>query len=322
MDKNEQTYKIDIPIYVTLPQENTDPFPFEIYDISQSNLIDQVKEKIQNFNISQKPLSRNQRNKTSTKNVTNVKCIDIELGDDKAILLQATLFQSNLYDKFVEGSEKTKLKNSDKYGSENNFFLLYPHVFGGDKTKFQWIILLYIDPNKDNANFVSSIKMVLKILNISPVHIKPDEIIDKLTKTAIIPQIAIKLFSFKLADNNVDYELDSYMIENNVTKIKDSKFENVPSKFANIIIKDRSFTESFKRRIVKITTGKQEIKFEQSVIEENSEKISELAEEIFNFSKLVTQEEVEQNVIYEVEFIKSKLQPILENYLKTYNVNK
>jgi len=320
--QEEETYKVHIPIYVTEPKINDDTIKFPNTVNSQINLLNGLIEKLDEHNNSGAILRKGKKDKTTTQHVQKVNYEMVKFGEDDAIMLQITSYKSNLYDRFIENETKTKLKPEDKFGSENFRAVLYPHIFGLSNEISQWVILLYTDPNKENSEVTSSIKMVLrKVLNITPIHIKPEEIITRLTNVKTLPKLSIKFYSFKLEDNEIDYSLDEYVVENFVTTIRESKYESVPLELAKVVLEDKTLLGKFKKRVLRIETGKQEIKLEQNIIDEATSKISETAEEIFNFSTIVTKSQIESNEINDTEFIVSKLQPILENYLNSYNAN-
>lgn len=324
MDKGQEddNYKVHIPIYVTEPKINDDAINFPTTINTQINLINGLVGKLDEHNQSGTILKKDKKNKTATQHVQKVNYELIKFGEDDALMLQITSYKSNLYDRFIESETKTKLNPEDKFGSENFRAVLYPHIFGLSNEISQWVILLYTDPNKENSEVTSSIKMVLrKVLNITPIHIKPEEILSRLTNVKTLPKLSIKFYSFKLDDNDIDYSLDEFVVENYVTTIKESKYEGVPVELAKVVLEDRTLLGKFKKRVLKIETGKQEIKLEQNIIDEAESKISETAEEIFNFSTVVTKSQIESNEINNTDFIVNKLQPILENYLNSYNAN-
>lgn len=57
-----------------------------------------------------------------------------------------------------------KLTKNDKLGSETNFMLIYPIIIGINQEtyQYQWKILLYEDPTKDNNELVAICKTVLE----------------------------------------------------------------------------------------------------------------------------------------------------------------
>lgn len=317
---NDKSYQIKIPIYISDSKVDEDSeLQFRGLLLTQKLLVSNLKSKIQKYNENKVVLTSGKKNKTITKNIEEVSYEQVNFGNDSALLLKITSFNSNLHDGFVEKDTRIKLNKTDKIGSEHYYAIIYPHIFGIEKREYKWIVFVYEDPNKENNDIVSSVKLVLKnVLGIISVNIKLQDFINRLKSLDTTAELSMKFISVNYEENEVDYNIKGYEIKNKTTKIVESLYKDVPISKINEIIEDKSFTSRFRRRILKISNGKHELKLEQEYIDEADVKFKEIAEELFNFSTEVSSKEVESNEIYTTEFILNKIQPVIENFLTSY----
>lgn len=320
MKEKIKSYSIKIPIYISDSKiDEISNFPFEELILSQDLLVTNLISKIDSHNTKKLVLTSGKRNKTTTKNVNEVNYEKINFGNDSALLLKITSFNSNLYDGFIEKDTRIQLNKDDKIGSEHYYAVIYPHIFGLEKREYKWIVMVYEDPNKENNDIVTSIKLVLKnVLGIVSVNIKLPDFIERLKTIKESVDLSMKFISVNYDDNDVDYNIKGYEFENKTTKISESLYKGVPINKINDIVEDKSFLNKFKRRILKITNGKHELKLEQEYLDESETKFKEIAEELFNFTSEISSTDVETNEIYKTEYILNKIQPVLENYLKSF----
>ncbi|WCC46586.1 hypothetical protein [Tenacibaculum finnmarkense] len=312
-----KTYKLKVPVYIsTEKKDESTTITFKELVFSKDLLINNLIDKINVFNKEKKPITKDKRNKSITQNIEKVAFEKISFGNDSGLLLRVTSFITNHFDGYVETIEKVKLKKTDKIGSKNYIFILYPHTFGVNKLQFKWIIFLYEDPNKNNSEIVNASKMVLKeILDIEIKNIKLNDIISRFKKNKIIPELSLKLSSFEFDENDEDYHFHEYVTESKSSKIKETVYKDIPLDKVKKIIEDTKIFKFFSKRSLKITNGKQQFKIEQNSIDEVIEKINEVAEESYNFSTEITSNEIENDEIYKTSFIIKKLQPVIENFL-------
>lgn len=320
MKEKIKSYNIKIPIYISDSKvDEISNFPFEELILSQDLLISNLISKIYSHNTKKLVLTSGKKNKTTTKNVNEVNYEKINFGNDSALLLKITSFNSNLYDGFIEKDTRIQLNKDDKIGSEHYYAVIYPHIFGLEKREYKWIVMVYEDPNKENNDIVTSIKLVLKnVLGIVSVNIKLPDFIERLKSIKESVELSMKFISVNYDDNDVDYNIKGYEFETKTTKISESLYKGVPINKINDIVEDKSFLNKFKRRILKITNGKYELKLEQEYLDESETKFKEIAEELFNFTSEISSTDVETNEIYKTEYILNKIQPVLENYLKSF----
>lgn len=307
-----------MPIYISDSEiDDYENFPFKELDFNSDLLINNLISKINSHNENDVVLTSKKRNKTTTKNVDEINFEKIQFGNDNALLLKITSFNSNLYGSFIEKGERIKLNKNDKIGSEHYYAIIYPHIYGIEKREYKWIILVYEDPNKENADITSAIKLVLKkVLDITPVNIKLPDLMNKL-KYVKSADLSMKFVSVNFEDNEVDYNISGYEVKTKTTKISESSYRGVPIEKINDIIQNKSFTEDFQSRVLRIVKGKQELKIEEKIDEEN-DKLKELAEELFNYKTEISVLDAETDVIYNTEYIIKKMEPVLRNYLNSF----
>jgi hypothetical protein len=274
-----KSYNIKIPIYISDSKiDEISNFPFEELILSQDLLVSNLVSKIESHNTKKLVLTSGKRNKTTTKNVNEVNYEKINFGSDSALLLKITSFSSNLYDGFIEKDTRIQLNKNDKIGSEHYYAVIYPHIFGLEKREYKWIVMVYEDPNKENNDIVTSIKLVLKnVLGIVSVNIKLPDFIERLKSIKESVELSMKFISVNYDDNDIDYNIKGYEFECKTTKISESLYKGVPINKINEIVEDKSFLNKFKRRILKITNGKHELKLEQEYLDEAETKFKEIA---------------------------------------------
>lgn len=319
-EKNEKNYSIKIPIFISDSAEDSiEDFPFQELAFNRELLVKNLIEKIYKHNSKNIVLTNTKRNKTRTKNVDEINCHKIKLGQDDGLLIKVTSFNSNLYGSFLEKEKRIELGKNDKIGSEHYYAILYPQIFGLKERKYKWITLVYEDPNKEISDILTSIKLVLKnVLNINPVNIKPPEFKKRIESFKSSVDLSLKFTSVDFDENEVDYNLTEYEIKSKKIKIDESNYKNVPIDRIEKIIDDKSFLDKFQKRLVKIINGKQELKLTQNYEDETENKLKEIAEEIFNFTTVISHSDIENNKIYEIDYIINKIKPVLENYLSSY----
>jgi len=261
--KKEKSYVIKVPVISSeLILKGNDLFG----GISFSDMLNYAKVKISNYKLLESKISKNSRNKVQTKEIANVDYIDCLIGTRPCMLLQISAYNTNLYDGYVETDQKINLKQNHKLGSDNYYALLVPNIIGLDSNnyKHQWIILIYEDPHKDNQEIVGTTKLVLnKILEISTFNIKLPEVLEELKRINTLPELSLNFSCIYNDENEVDVRFRNYLVGSKVRKLREDKFKNVPFKTTEELINDKSFQESYQKRLLKISFGKKEFRITQ-----------------------------------------------------------
>lgn len=317
-----KAYNIKIPVYISEKNEEQAGM-FE--PLSFDEMIKLLGAKIDDYNLNPVNVTNDKRNKTVIKEIEKVDYSIVNLGTEKGLLLKITASNTNFFDGYYKSQtdekEKINLQKSDKLGSDNNFILLYPKITGYQTSffKYEWIILVYEDPNKEANEIISIAKIVLKkILNISIANVKLPDLVDKLNQISIIPELQLKLSTIEYEDSDVDNDLVEYLFESKIIKQKENTFLNVPFQKVKEIIESLKFAEKYRKKRIKIINGKNEIKIFQEQVNEAEEKLKTTIEEIFNQNSIIYQNDIDKELIYKEDFIVEKLKPILDNYLISY----
>jgi hypothetical protein len=318
MDKKEKikTYLVKVPVYTSELMDKTNP---NCGGLNYEEMIQFIVDKISAYNNLSDKVSTKKRNKTPIKQIDRIVVTTHKISNQSCVLLKISASNTNHRDGYVEIQGKQKLTKNSKIGSDNIFVLVVPNIIGVDSAnyKYQWIFMIYEDPNKENADIVSTVKLMTnKVLGISIANIKLPDMLEELNRIGYIPQMTLNLSSVSNDDNDVDVKLRQYLVKGKLTVLKENKFEKVPIETINELVNDKNFFLEFNRRVIKFFVGKKEYKLTQSkpVIDEAQGVLQETVEEIFNEQFEVTENELNET-IYTNDFILAKLEPILNKYL-------
>lgn len=310
-DKNK-IYKIKIPVYSSEIIDGKKGF-FEGH--TYSDMVNYLDKKWLAYNGVKPKLSRKKRNKIQEIKIQDIEKHDVSLGEIPSRLFKISAYNTNLIDGYVETKTKIKLTKNDKLGSDTHFMLLYPVILGlnSNEYQYQWKILLYEDPTKDNKELVSICKIVLeKVFGIKVKNIKLDKLLEQLRNKKILPELSLHFTSHTFDDNEVDSYLRNYVVKSSKTEIKKENFKDVPIDLIEETINDTSYEEHYQKRILKFPFGKKEVKLTNE-LDEAKNKIKSTVEEIFNSEVNITEEEVDK--LFELDFIIEKLTPVLQDYM-------
>ena len=312
--KKEKSFVIKVPVFTSeLIAKANDLFG----GVTYAHMNEHVHKKVNQYNTTNEKAFKNRRNKVQKKEIDQITCIDCKIGNRSCVLLKISAYNTNLHDGFVETDRKIKLGHSDKIGSENNYVLLVPHIFGVDLNnyKHQWLILVYEDPHKDSYNILGTAKLVLsQVLEIQTANIKLPEIIDELRIKKNAPALSLNYTSIDFDENEVDAKYRSYLVGGRFRKQKIEDLENVPFETAEEIIHDNSFLNHFQKRIVKIGFGKKEYRITRQMHKDANERFSEAVEEVYNATIGVSESQLDN--IFDEKFIIDILTDVLNEYIR------
>ena len=308
----EKSYLIKVPVYSS---EIIDKASDLFGGISYQDMIEFEKKKLDCYTEKPYKIAKDKRNKTQTREIDSIKYSDCKVGQIPSLLIKVSAYNTNLHDGYVEINERYTLQQSNKLGSENNFFLLYPHIFGNYESNYKhhWLILIYEDPSKESYEIISTVKIVLgKILGIKTANIKLDYLISELKNLGQIPELQIKLSSIKYDDNDVDIKILPYWVKSKLKKLKEDNYKNLPFEDTSDIINDNSYEQEYQKKEIKIIRGKKEYRITREM-KEAQEKISETIEEIFNYPIAVSAHELYN--IFDEDVMISNFTAVLEKFL-------
>lgn len=310
-------YRVKIPVYVS---ELIDK-PMDMFGgITAIHMIDSLKTKLNDYNNNRGEIKNSKRNKTFEKHIKGIDYQEVVIGEVKSLLLKVTAFNTNYGDGFYEEDKKIAFTKNAKIGSDNNFILIYPNIYGLDPNnyRYQWIILLYEDPNKENADIVNTAKLVLKrVLRIEVKNIKLSTVIESLKEALITPFVALKFTTLDFDPDDESPKFKQYMVSQKVKTINEMLYEDLPSENAVELISTKSSIKNGFQAVKRFLLGKKEFRITQ-IFEEANEKVKELVEEIYNSDSIITEDDLQNNV-YETTFVLDKFKPVLSEYLNNKN---
>ncbi|WP_018620155.1 hypothetical protein [Spirosoma luteum] len=318
MNTGEEKKSIKIPVYVS----ESIPKPAGLFGaITQREMISNIKRNVDNFNREEIALRAKKRNKTYEKGIESIFYEDVYINAEPILLLKISAFNTNYSDGYFKKESKIEFTKESKVGSDNNFILIYPLIEGNDYNsfKYQWVILIYEDPNKDSADLISTAKLALsKVLKIKIRNVKLKSALESIKREEVIPDVIVRLTS-----TDYDYEADkplfrTYLVGGQTKIITEQHYKDLPAENAISLINASVLTNVVFRAVKRFIKGKKEIKFTQFSNEETGDSIKQLVEEIYNSEVQITDEEL-VNEIYNHNFIISKMKPILFEYLSQIN---
>lgn len=318
MSKKQKSYVIKVPVYTSEIIENAQDL---FGGITYNDMHQYLEKNLKNFTENE-PLSFDNRNKTKRTVIDKVDYSVHDSGINKALLLKISAYSTNLYDGYFEAEEKINFQKDYKIGSDTNFIMIYPVIKGIDRTKYNhyFIILIYEDPTKNNEEIAKIAKVVLgKILRTPIANIKLPTLLEELRTIPTIPDLKIKYSSIYNNENEVDVKYREYLVDGKIKKEKEDHFKNIPFNKAEQLINETE-EDGYQKKEAKLTVGKKEYKITKELINEASDVLKEAAEKVFNATTSITQEELD-NDVHNIDFIFSKLLPILENYMSTNDEN-
>lgn len=309
MKKTVKDYSIKVPVFTSerIERDNW------VFSMNYQELIDHSKKLITEHNNNDKIISSDKRNKTIKREIGKIEIHERAFGQIPYLLLKISAYNTNWEGCLITSKETVQIDNKDKIGSDNNYIMLYPQIIGSENQSIFWIILVYDDPKKDSFDNISTAKLVLtKILNQPVKSVKLPAVLRELKEQKILPQIKMNLNAISFDEGNIAPKYEQYCTSAKTLKREEYDFNNMPfDKIEELI---RSPLQDYTQRIIKLIVRKKEYKITQDLKKELKAGQDELVEQIFNMTTNINEEELDD--IYNIEFVISKLQNVLETYLK------
>lgn len=317
--KKDKNYIVKIPVYISELKEGSDAI---FGGISYREMIDKVKFKINEFNAYSDNIKVGRKHKVFEKHIKHIGYTEANFNGDPGLLLKITAFNTNYQDGFFEDKERLPLTSQSKIGSDTNFVLLFPRIYGSDPVRYkcQWVVMLYEDPNKENVDITTTAKLTLsKIIGIEIKNVKMNSVLESLRQKKEAPELNISFttIEYNTFDESVSYP--TYLVSTKIKTVKEYVYKNVPVKDAEVLISSKSFFEkqSGFKVVKRLLSGKHEFKVTQRYTDspkDVEDKLQETIEEIYNERTQISEEDMKEN-LYKIDFILSKFDPILKNYL-------
>ncbi|MET3035913.1 hypothetical protein ABXT08_07425 [Chryseobacterium sp. NRRL B-14859] len=313
MTNNLFKHKIKVPIFSSEIKEIDEGGLFESNDYN--SLINYVKNKINSFVETRNVVTQSRTNKVKEMQISNIEYFDSDFEGIPILLLKITAYNTNLLDGFVETEEKRELKSTDKVGSDTNYMLVYPSIFGVTSSKFtyQFKFFVYDDPTKESHEIISICKLVSnKILEIKVRNLKLDNILKELKQDELLENVEIQLSSQTEETEDPEIKLKQYLVKSKVSKITKNNYKNIPTeRFENLLNHSEG---NFIKRTLKVIRNKREYKITQEKHKDDFDRLNNTVEEIFNSQYELNQEDLEK--MFDEEFIFKNLKFALTDFYK------
>jgi len=310
MSENNSNHKIKVPIFSSEIIENQKGM-FD--EPNYHSMIKFLKDKIDKFNQNKPIIRKSKYNKVKETQIDSIAYFDFDFESIPTLLIRITAFNTNLIDGFVEIDTKINLKKSHKLGSETNFVLIYPSIFGDNSNtfKYQWKFFIYDDPTKETYEIISVAKLVCnKILDIKIRNLKLESILKEIREHKILENIEVQLSSYYENSEENDILLKNYVINSKISKSRKSKYENIPSdKFENLLAEK----DNFNRRVIKLIKNNRELRITEER-KNDLNKFSQTIEEIFNTQ--IKFDDLDINRMFDNEFVVKNLNSVLTEFIK------
>lgn len=310
----EKSYKIQVPVFSTEIIEEGNVLFSDTYQ----NLISAIKQKLNDYDGR---LSFENRNKTQRTVVSNINCTDHTIGGIPCILLQISAYSTNLFDGYFEDEERHQFEKENRIGSDNNFVLIYPVITGLESHNYTryFLILVYDDPNKEDSNHLIRIaKYIAKdILSIPVKNIKPKTVLDELRNVGNIPELQVKYYGIYNSENDVVVKFQEYLVGGRIKKSKTNNYKNMPFEMISDLLAETDDSGEYQTKRTIFRIGKKEFRITRQLIKDAEEQYSETAEKVFNAAIGITQSELENNTIYQPDYIVNKLSGVISNYVSS-----
>ena len=319
--KKTKIYDIKVPVYIS---ESLNIEESSLFAYSYEEMIQKVKNEINNHNETGENIASTKRNTTKKKEINSIEYFEHNFGSDPILLIKMDASTTNYRDVYVQKGEEVELGADDKIGSKNHWLLLYPRIIGLNPSSYctHWLIFIYADPNKDFGDVTNTAKLFLrKVLGIKYRNVKTTDILEEIKKTGnFVSKLQVNYSSVVTDSNDTNLKLREYLVGGKISIVDEAKYEDVPINETWDLLNDYDYTDQYQKRVIKITQGKKEYKIiSGKQLAEVSTALEEVVEETFNMTSSVTEDELESNVLYNEGFIIEKLKPIIENYMESYD---
>ena len=307
----EKSYVIKVPVYTTEMVEKESPLFGENYH----GLVRAVQKKVEEYVGG---LSIENKNKTYKTVINNIDASEHKIGDIPCLLLKISAYTTNLQDGYFEAAERFQFEKENKIGSDNNYFLIYPVIIGLESHRYvrYFLLLVYVDPNKNISDLIKIVKGVAKKVLCVPVkNIKPQGVLNELSQMRTIPELEIVYTGISNSDNDVEVKYREYLQRGSVKRTKSQYFKDMPFDLTNDLLQDTDDSGDYQKKKTIFRIGKNEYRITRDLRNEAEEHYKETAEKVFNTSIGITQSELDSNKIYQPDFIIDKMGDVIANYM-------
>ena len=319
METIEKKYDIKIPVYVSecITLENQ-----SLFSTTPDTLLANAKTNLANYNDNPNSLVYTEKkNKTNRIGIKKVSPIEVSFNTDKCLILQVTAYRTNLLDGYYQDktdTQKIDFQQLDKLCSDTYFYLLYPLIrrnHSSNADEVYWQLFIYQDPSKADDEMVQIGRAIMKKILKTPIkNIKSDKLIEDL-KQHPYADVEITLSSFDEDETDgVPSYVKDYVYTYKLKREKKIVLSGMKIDDALEIYNDMADfnKDNYSKRQLKFST---EDKHTYSIIQEFKEKLTEAIEDSFNYKETVSEDDVKNKKIFEIEEIKKHMEGVFINYL-------
>lgn len=306
----KKVYQISLPLFV-IPLKKEDNGLFGALDEKQ--MVDNLKIVLDKFPVTQLA----SRGKSKTTHITSLESTVVDIGDKKALLVRASVFDSDLDDTYInDGSNKTKVGESSRIGGEKYFILFYPRIEGQDSDKYiyTWLQIVYEDPTHPTGVATSVAKKIVQSqIQTEPFNVKLQSAIDDFKAISVCPEVQVRLVSTHHESDNKFPSYQSHLMDVKVREERTYTYSNMPQDKVESLLKDNSDDGEVVIQ-KKAIFGKKEYHVKRERFDEHSA-WRESVEQLFNSKHEVTREEVKSGKISDPKYVVEVFTSVLSNYL-------
>lgn len=311
---------ISIPIYISdllpIDKESESLFP-----CTPIVLIDSAKSKIEAFNSSpNNHLIEDNRSPSPIKHgISAISVVDLDFNKDKCLLLCVAAYQTNLMDGYyvdASNSDEHHFNTNDKICYNTYNIILYPKIYKNvlkGKHAAYWHVFLYLDPNKDSKIMSKIARHIMsKVLNAPIRNVKSEKFLNDIRNTPQFTKVEISLHTYNEGEESEPDYVRKYRYESKIKRLKTLTLYNVKPEDALSALEDTSSVCQNARRTLRFETHEQRV---FSSVQEFRDKLSHTFEDSFNYTVSVSLSDVSSKKIFEIDFIKEKMEGLFTRYL-------
>lgn len=309
-ESKKKTYVINIPLFV-IPLKKEDKGLFGA--MNEIEMVENLKSTLEKFPITE----LSSRGKSKTTHITALECNAVKIEDKTALLVRASVFDSNLDDTYLnDGSNKSKVPESSRIGGEKYFILFYPRIEGQDSEKYTytWLQLVYEDPTHATGVATAVAKKIVQSqIHTEPFNVKLQSAIDDFKALAFCPEVQVRLVSTYHRNESQYPQFQNYLVNVKVREESTYTYANVPQDKVETLLRDQTDNGEI---VVhkKAIFGKKEYHVKRERFDDAST-WKESVEQLFNSKHEVTHEEVKSGKIAEQDYVVDVFTSVLANYL-------
>lgn len=310
---------ISIPVYISdllpIDKENESLFPY-----TSLVMIDDAKSKIETFNSSpNNHLIEDNRTTSPVKHgISTIEVIDLDFNNDKCALLRVAAYQTNLMDgSYVDATNRDEhyFSTNDKICNTYNIIIypkIYKNVLKGKHAAY-WHVFLYLDPNKDSKIMSKLARHIMsKVINAPIRNVKSEKFLNDIRNTPQFTKVEISLHTYNEGEESEPDYIRKYRYESKIKRLKTLTLYNVKPEDALSALEDTSSLCQNARRTLRFETHEQRV---FSSVQEFRDKLSHTFEDSFNYTVSVSLSDVKSKRIFEIDFIKEKMEGLFTRYL-------